>query len=222
MSYSLVILDLDGTLAHTAPDLILTLNRVIEHYDINSVEISDIGHLVGHGAKAMIRKAFDLQEKPLSDEMHEEIFVKFLADYEANLADQTFLFEGALDAMDRLTAAGFEFAVCTNKMVRMAEPLLEQLGVKSRFKSITGGDSFKFRKPDPRHLQETAILGGHAIENCIMVGDTITDISAADRAEIPSIAVSFGYSEVPVETLGATATIDHFSQLPKTIMSMCE
>jgi len=179
--------------------------------------LSHIGQIVGHGAKAMIARAFELDSAPLSEELHEAIFAAFLEDYVDNLANETHLFDGLLKAMNDLSHEGYDFAVCTNKKHSMAVPLLEQLGVVKHFKSITGGDSFDFRKPDPRHLEETAKLAGHALENAIMIGDSETDINAALNASIPSVAVTFGYSGVPVDQLGATKLIDQYSELPQTI-----
>ncbi len=215
--YSLIIFDLDGTLAHTAPDLLATLNRITEPHGIAPMGISHLGQIIGHGAKAMIASAFELEKVALNEELHNELFEAFLVDYFNNLVNETRLFDGVLDAMDRLENAGFEFAVCTNKKHSMAVPLLDQLGVSDRFKAITGGDSFDFRKPDARHLEKTAQLAGHQLEHAIMIGDSETDINAAINAKIPSVAVTFGYTTVPAAQLGATHVIDHFSELPNAI-----
>ncbi|MDJ0614846.1 MAG: HAD-IA family hydrolase, partial [Rhizobiaceae bacterium] len=200
--YSLIIFDLDGTLAHTAPDLIGTLNRITAPHDLKPAKMADVGQIVGHGAKAMIARAFELENKPLNERLHDELFEAFLEDYFQNLANETHLFDGVTDAMDGLSEKGFEFAVCTNKKHSMAVPLLEQLGVSDRFRAVTGGDSFEFRKPDARHLEETAKLAGHEINKAIMIGDSETDINAAKNAGIPSVAVTFGYTNIPASELG--------------------
>lgn len=218
--YSLIIFDLDGTLAHTAPDLLATLNRVTAPHNVPPMGFSHIGQIIGQGAKAMIARAFELEKIELSESLHNELFNHFLDDYVDNLANETHLFDGVEDAMNDLSQDGFEFAVCTNKKHSMAVPLLKLLNVHDRFKSITGGDSFDFRKPDPRHLAETANLAGHRLENSIMIGDSEADINAAINASIPSVAVTFGYTNIPAAQLGATKLIDHFSQLPETIRNI--
>ena len=220
MKYSLIIFDLDGTLAHTAPDLLGTLNRITKPYDLQKMGMEQFGQIIGHGAKAMIKRAFELSKKNLDENLLEELFKQFLEDYSKNIAVETKLFEGVLDAMDVLGSSGYEFALCTNKTEAMARLLLEELGVTERFKSITGGDTFEFRKPDARHLEETAKLAGYDVSAAIMIGDSATDINSAINANIPSVAVTFGYSDAPIETLGATKIINNFSELPRAIESI--
>lgn len=220
MKYDLIIFDLDGTLAHTALDLLGTLNRVTKAYDLSKMGMDEFGQIIGHGARAMIKRAFELDKKPLDEETLETLFKAFLEDYSKNIANETILFEGVLDAMDTLKEKGFSFALCTNKTESMARLLLGELNVTNRFKSITGGDTFEFRKPDARHLERTAELAGHEIANAIMIGDSEADISAAINAKIPSVAVTFGYSDKPIETLGANEIISHFKELPSAIESI--
>lgn len=220
MKYNLIIFDLDGTLAHTAPDLLGTLNRITKPYDLQKMGMEQFGQIIGHGAKAMIKRAFELSKKNLDENLLEELFKQFLEDYSKNIAVETKLFEGVLDAMDVLGSSGYEFALCTNKTEAMARLLLEELGVTERFKSITGGDTFEFRKPDARHLEETAKLAGYDVSAAIMIGDSATDINSAINANIPSVAVTFGYSDAPIETLGATKIINNFSELPRAIESI--
>lgn len=222
MKYDLIIFDLDGTLANTAPDLIGTLNRITKQYALTPIGMDDFGQIIGHGARAMIKRAFELNNKPLDDETLEVLFAAFLVDYSANIANETTLFEGVLDAMDKLSIQGFKFALCTNKTEGMARLLLDELKVTGRFKSITGGDSFEFRKPDARHLIETARLAGYEISKAIMIGDSAADINAAINAGIPSVAVTFGYSDTPISSLGATNIINHYSDLTQAIESISQ
>ena len=122
----LLIFDLDGTLADTAPDLIATLNRIIATQGISPVDRSLIGQLIGQGAKAMIAKAFNLAERPLDEDLHDRLFDDFIRDYSENIAVETRLYEGLLDVMDVLEGEGFEFCVCTNKTESLARILLEE------------------------------------------------------------------------------------------------
>jgi len=222
MNNSLIIFDLDGTLAHTAPDLIGTLNRITRQYELKPLEMNEFGQVIGHGAKAMIQKAFAINNKQLDEETLETLFTAFLEDYSANIANETRLFENVLEAMEDLSVEEYQFAVCTNKTEEMARLLLEKLGVTEHFRSITGGNTFSFRKPDPRHLIETARLAGHDIANAIMIGDSATDINAALNAGIPSVAVTFGYSDKPVNSLGASRIINNFSELYAAIESISQ
>jgi len=222
MQKSTLIFDLDGTLANTAPDLIGTLNRITRPQGLPPVNLDDVGQIVGHGAKAMIEKAFAASAVPLSPELHDTLFESFLEDYSANIANETHLFEGVLSAMEQLRKEGFEFAICTNKLESLARILLDELEVTQWFSAITGGDTFAFRKPDGRHLEETTRKMGKPIDSAIMIGDSATDINAARNAGIASVAVTFGYSDQPVEKLGATEIIGHFDELLPAIGRICE
>ncbi|MGI9352153.1 MAG: HAD-IA family hydrolase [Rhizobiaceae bacterium] len=217
MRKNTLIFDLDGTLANTAPDLIATLNRITMPYGLEPVELKDVSQMVGHGAKAMIEKAFSIKNRELSSTLHDALFENFVEDYSSNLANETHIFDGALEAMDRLNDKGYKFCVCTNKMEFLSQNLLDQLGALKRFHAIAGGDTFSFRKPDPRHLEETVKMMGRDINSAIMIGDSSTDINAAKNAGIPSVAVTFGYSDKPVNLLGATCVINHFSELDNAI-----
>lgn len=222
MKYKLIIFDLDGTLANTAPDLLGTLNRITKDYELSPLGMDQFGQIIGHGAKAMIKRAFEINKRSLDVETLETLFGAFLKDYASNIANETTLFDGVLDVMDLLETKAYAYALCTNKTESMARLLLEELGVTQRFKSITGGDTFDFKKPDARHLQETARLAGFEVSNAIMIGDSATDINAAINAQIPSVAVTFGYSDLPIKDLGATKIINHFSQLPDAIESISQ
>ena len=193
-----IVLDLDGTLADTNRDLIPVLNRTTATVGLPPVSMEDTGHVVGYGVLAMIRKAFALHDEPLTQEMTDHLFAIYLDDYEDNLAVNTILFDGVVTALDHLLSEGWRLAVCTNKLERLARKLLEELGVADRFSAIAGGDTFAARKPDPIHLTETIAMAGGDRSAAIMVGDSGTDITTAQAADIPVIAVDFGYSDRPV------------------------
>ncbi len=212
-----IIFDLDGTLADTAPDLIATLNHVIVPRGLKPALTNNVAKVVGHGAKSMIALAYELNETDLDQATHDALFDEFLDHYKDNLANETRLFEHVVEAMDTLQEGGFDFSICTNKRIEMATPLLKRLNVSERFKAVTGGNSFTFKKPDGRHLQETVQQAGKQLSDAIMIGDSSTDINAAKDAGIPSVAVTFGYSDKPVRELGANEIIETFKMLPEAI-----
>ena len=223
MSKPVIVFDLDGTLADTARDLVAVLNRVIEPHGLEPVGHENIGHVAGQGARAMIERAFTLQGRALETTDGDTLFDLFLTDYGETLADNTVLYPGTLDCMDAFEQEGWLLAICTNKMEAMARRLLEALGVSHRFAAICGGDSFAFRKPDPRHLLETIASAGGDARRSIMVGDSINDIAAAQAAGIVSVAVSFGYSDRPVEELAADLVIHSFDELrPAAVQPMLD
>ena len=209
----LLVLDLDGTLADTNRDLIPVLNRVTQTVGLPPIEMRDVGHVVGHGARAMIEKAFAFHGQPLDTASLDRLFDIFLEDYSANIARNTVLFDGVCQSLDRFAGDGWRLAVCTNKQESLAVKLIAELGQLRRFSAITGGDTFAFRKPDPRHLTETVTMAGGQPERTVMVGDSVTDIRTAQGAAIPVVAVDFGYSDVPVSELGPDRIISHYDEL---------
>jgi len=216
----IIVFDLDGTLVDSMRDLVPALNRTIAHDGLSPIASGDISHFVGKGAMAMIGRAFEHYGKPLSKDRQKELLGIFLEEYEAHIADHTIYFDGAMKALDTLGAEGWRFAICTNKFEHLARKLMEQIGGAQRFAAITGGDTFEVKKPDPAHIVKTVELAGGDPKKAVMVGDTNNDIDAAIAAHIPSIAVTFGYSDRPVQELGASAMINHFDQLSDAVRTL--
>ncbi|KQW28726.1 phosphoglycolate phosphatase [Rhizobium sp. Root274] len=208
-----IVFDLDGTLVDTAPDLVASLNHTIAIKDMSPVGYEDLTHLVGQGARVMIARAFALRGAPLAEEELPALLERFIDHYAAGMPGQSRPYPGLIEALERLRDAGHLLAVCTNKMEGLARPLIEKLGLTGYFAAITGGDTFAVRKPDAAHLTGTVEMAGGVAHKALMIGDSINDILAARNAGIPSIAVPFGYSDVAVDTLGASTVIGHFDEL---------
>lgn len=218
MTSPLVIFDLDGTLVDTAPDLIDSLNHAIAAAGLAPTTYDDLKHLVGHGARVMIKRAFALREKPLSEAELEPLYERFIAYYLDTMPGQSAPYPGIVPALERLTAAGFTLAVCTNKTTVLALPLLEKLGLAHHFSVITCGDTFEWRKPDPRHILGTVEKAGGHPDRSVMVGDSINDIASARNANIPSVGVTFGYTDVPMTELGPDVVIDSYDELDAALI----
>lgn len=209
----IVVFDLDGTLIDTAADLVASLNHTIAAADLAPVEADDLNHLVGHGAKVMIERAFSLRGRSISEEEFQPLLERFIDHYKSQMPGQSQSYPGLDGALTRLENAGYLLAVCTNKMEGLARPLLDGLDLTRRFAAITGGDTFEVRKPDAGHLLGTIEKAGGDPKRAVMVGDSRNDILVAQNARIASIAVPFGYSDVPVADLKPDVVIDHFDAL---------
>lgn len=215
----LIIFDLDGTLVDSNRDLIPALNAATATEGLPPISMEDVGHVVGLGALMMIERAYRFYDRPLETNgpVHKAVFAHFLEYYEARIADNTVFFPDALTTLDLLSQQGYHHAICTNKYEGLARKLLRLLGEEDRFITITGGDTFAVKKPDSTHIVETAKMAGYAADNCIMIGDSINDIAAAQNGNIPVVAVDFGYSDVPVAQLNPDRIISHFTALPQAI-----
>ncbi|WP_176083284.1 phosphoglycolate phosphatase [Martelella sp. HB161492] len=218
MPSTLVIFDLDGTLVDTAPDLIESLNHAIEVADLPPFSLEQVNILVGRGVRVMIERAFAFHQKQLDPEMFELCFNRFTEHYIANMPGQSRPYPGLEAALDRLDAAGFDLAVCTNKRDGLTDRLLSGLALKNRFSTIIGGD-FPNRKPDPRHVLATIEKAGAAKANSVMIGDSANDIGAAKAAGVATIAVSFGYTDKPVSEYGPDRIIDHYDELTADLIT---
>jgi len=213
VSASVVVFDLDGTLVDTAPDLVASLNHAVTQAGLAPVSYEDLTHLVGHGAKAMIERTFTLRGKTLSSDDLDWQMKEFVDFYHGSMPGDSIPYPGVIEAMDRLAAAGYTLAVCTNKLEMLARSLLDGLDLSPRFAAITGGDTFDVRKPDAQHLLSTIRLAGGVPEKSVMIGDSLNDILVAKNASVRSIGVPFGYSDVPVESLAPDLVVRHFDEL---------
>ena len=215
-----VVFDLDGTLVDTAPDLINALNFVLDREGLPPVPLHAARAMIGQGARRLIERGLELEGRAAGLDDITRLTADFIDYYAAHIADASRPFEGLESALDELTALGFRFAVCTNKLEWLSKLLLDQLGLSSRFAAICGADTFGVSKPDPVILRETiARAGGHP-SFAIMVGDAGPDIGVARRAGIPVIGVGFGYTEVPIADLKPDRLIHHMRDLPTAVESL--
>jgi phosphoglycolate phosphatase len=217
-----LVLDLDGTLVDTAADLVGTLNAVLATEGLPALPYETAAGLIGDGARAMLTAGLVASGVNAEPERIENLFALYVDHYASHIADRSRAFDGAEAALDRFAEAGWRLAICTNKLEGLARRLLIELGIARRFNAIAGQDTFGVRKPDPRHLIETIRSAGGAPSRAVMVGDSIIDVKAAKAAHVPVIAVSFGYSAVPVAELGADAVIDRFADLFATARGLVE
>src|SRR6202162_6385190 len=215
-----VVFDLDGTLVDTAPDLINALNFVLDREGLPPVPLHSARNMIGAGARRLIERGLELEGRSLGLEDVARLTRDFIDYYAAHIADVSRPFEGLEGALDDLSARGYRFAVCTNKLEWLSKLLLDRLGLSSRFSAICGADTFGISKPDPAILRQTVARAGGQLSSAIMVGDAGPDIGVARRAGIPVIGVEFGYTEVPIADLKPDRLINHMRELPTAVQSL--
>ena len=215
-----VVFDLDGTLVDTAPDLAAALNAVLTRRGRPTVSLDDVRHMVGRGPRVLIRRALERFETATDGSEVDDLVNQFLEHYGANIAVMSRPFAGAEAAARKLTAAGHKLAICTNKPEALSCKLMDALKLRELFPVILGADSRPYRKPDPRHLLDTISVLGGAAEDAVLIGDSDTDVKTARAANVPVIAVSFGYTETPARELGADAVIDNFDELERSFAAV--
>lgn len=212
-----VVFDLDGTLVDSAFDLTGALNHVLSSEGRASVPLASVRHMVGRGARVLIENGMKATGAPATDEDLQRLLPRFLSYYADHVADESILFPGALTTLHELLEAGVRLGICTNKPLALTQKLLQALQLDSLFSVVLGGDSLPVHKPDPTHLLETLRQMDVPPTEAIMVGDSIHDIEAAKGAHVPVIGVTFGYSEIPVDELGADRVIRAYKDLPAAL-----
>jgi phosphoglycolate phosphatase len=216
-----IVFDLDGTLIDTAPDLISTLNFTLAREGMPAVPYEEARKMIGGGARGMIEKALIADgrgdDKARFAGELDRMFGDFVEHYAAHIADHSRPFPQLEAALDGLAAAGYRLAVCTNKLEWLSVRLLQTLNLTRYFAAICGQDTFGMQKPDPEVLRRTIVKAGGEPGRAIMVGDSGTDVRTARAASLPVIAVTFGYSEVPIESLQPDRLISSYGDLQAAI-----
>jgi phosphoglycolate phosphatase len=209
----IIVFDLDGTLIDTAPDLLASLNHALKDEGLGEADRAAIGGHFGMGGRAMIERVFTINRRSIDAELLELRHAALLAHYTESIPGLSRPYPGVIEAIERTRAAGFVFAICTNKPEGLAVTLIERLGLSDLFGAIAGADTFPFRKPDPRHLTGTIARAGGDPQRALMVGDSRTDIDTAKAAGIPVVAVDFGYTDRHVREFEPSAVISHYDEL---------
>ena len=186
------IFDLDGTLVDSAPDLTEALNRALLREGLSEIDLSQVRPIVGEGARAMLRKGFAMQGRTFpEDQEGDRIVSEYVEDYAANIFEHSFVFENVTKTLEQLKSNGAKLAVCTNKTERLSEPLLERAELVQFFEEIVSADSLPEKKPSGLPL--TTIMERTGCSKAVMIGDTATDLGAAEAAGVPCLIANFGY-----------------------------
>jgi phosphoglycolate phosphatase len=215
-----VVLDLDGTLVDSAPDLVATLNIIFARTGLPPVAYDAARNMVGGGARALIVRGLKAEGRTLDVIEIDRMVSDFIDHYAAHIADQSRPFPGLETALDTLAARGCRLAVCTNKLEWLAVRLLDAFELSKRFATICGGDTFGLQKPNPEMLRRTIARAGGDADSTVMVGDSLTDITTAHAAGVPVVAVDYGYTERPVTEMGADRVIGALSALPGAVFDL--
>ena len=195
-----VLVDLDGTIVDTAPDLMNAHNYVMKKFGYETKTTEEIRNLVGKGAGALIgrsiwgtaKKEFGkISDKKVKDEMVKD----FIDYYGKNIVNESKIIDGVIEFLKWSKHNGISLAVCTNKQEHLAIKLLKQLKINDYFEYVAGSNTFSYCKPDPRHLISVIEIMQGDINNSIMIGDSETDAETARGAGVPFILIDNGYTE---------------------------
>jgi phosphoglycolate phosphatase len=199
-----LLLDLDGTLVDTVPDLTAALNRLMCTRGLAAFSLHQVTAMVGDGLGMLVERAFAANDrKPDATALAD-----FTADYTAHVAVESRLYPQVLPVLSGLAGDGWRLAVCTNKPERAARTLLQAVGLLPLLCAVGGGDSFPARKPDPAHLLGTLVRAGGTSDAALMVGDHHNDVAAANGAGVPAIFALWGYGPASMANGSAAVARD--------------
>lgn len=217
-----VVFDLDGTLADTANDLIDAANATfvsLGHGRVLTPETDDQVAMQG-GGRAMLRHGFSRLNHSVTDAEIERLYPDLVQNYANSLCKHSYLYPGCVDALERLKQAGVGLSVCTNKPGRLAEPLLEQLGIAHYFGAVIAADTLPVRKPHPAPLLEALTRVGGEPAFSVLVGDSMTDRKSASAAGAASLLVTFGPIGEAVRDMAPHGLLDHYDDIHDTLRQM--
>ena len=209
----IVLFDLDGTLADSAPDLAGAINSVRIEMGLAPVPYEELRPFASAGAPGLIKAAFKLT--PQSD-IYSALRERFLSFYATNIAVKTTLFNGIPDVLKQLRASGIGWGIVTNKVSSLTHPLVEKIGLEDA-DCIISGDTAARPKPHPDPLLAAAKILDVSPEDCWFVGDDLRDIQAGKAAGTATIAAKWGYCTDP-ETWNA----DFLAEKPTQILDLIQ
>lgn len=212
----LIIFDFDGTLINSIPDLTLSLNKMLAHYNLSPLTIEQVTPFIGNGAKLLVQRAIDFSTKDTvkSKIEFDEAFKLYYKSYHENTCIETYAYSGVTDTLKYLQKKGYKLAICTNKPRIFIEPILKKLDIKQYFDHWIGEDSLPEKKPSAAPLLYLAEKGNVNIEKCLMVGDSKNDIYAAHNAFMECVGVTYGYNyNENITDYNPTLVINNFSDL---------
>jgi N-acetyl-D-muramate 6-phosphate phosphatase len=189
-SIRLVLFDLDGTLADTAPDLAAIANKQRAARGLAPLPLDELRPLASHGARGLIGRALGIA--PPSPE-YEALKDEFYAWYDHALCVHSQLFPGMDATLAELERRRILWGIVTNKIRRFTDPLVQALGLRQRAACIVSGDTTAHAKPHPEPLHHAMRECGIGATFSVYVGDDRRDIEAGRAAGTRTVVASYGY-----------------------------
>jgi phosphoglycolate phosphatase len=189
-------IDLDGTLADTIPDLAEAANRMLRSLGRPALGTELLRTFVGKGIPKLVERAL---AGSLEGRVDEGLLARALPIYERCYAEEngkhTVIFPGVREGLQTLREMGLPLACVTNKAERFTRALLEQLEMARAFEQVIAGDTLPQKKPDPQPLLHACKGFGIVPRDMLMIGDSANDVEAARAAGCPVFCVDYGYNE---------------------------
>lgn len=214
-----ILFDLDGTLVDSAADLTVAIDRMLTELGRPLAGETRVREWVGNGATVLVKRALAGRHdheagEPLDDDSFRDAQNRFLTAYAELNGRHATVYDGIEPFLQQAYERGCKLGVVTNKPAAFTDELLEQMGLSHWFGITVSGDTLSVKKPAPEPLHHALReLGGDA-GKALMVGDSVTDVRAAQNAGLPVVAVRYGYNYGdPIDSLGAEIVVDSLAEL---------
>ncbi len=212
-----LLLDLDGTLVDSAPDLAGALNQLRAEQGLAALRLDAVKAMIGDGVAKLVERGHPPAATPAQ---FDQLVARYVALYHKRQTALTRPYPGVVETLRALGDEGWRLALCTNKPEAASREILAAFGLDDLFATIGGGDSFAVRKPAAGHPLATLARMAAPPGSAVMVGDSPNDVLSARSAGLPVIVVGYGYSRVPPAALGADALIERFAELPAALAAL--
>jgi phosphoglycolate phosphatase len=191
----MVLIDLDGTLIDSVPDLAYCVDALMAELGLPARGEAKVRQWVGNGIERLVKRALlDQLDGEPDQALLDKALPIYLALYKENLSKRSRLYPGVQDGLQFLHDAGYKLGCITNKAAAFTEPLLKDLGIYDYFRIVVSGDTLPVKKPDPLPLLHAAQFFKVEPSQALMVGDSISDVKAARAAGFQVVCVSYGYN----------------------------
>lgn len=207
-----VLIDLDGTLVDTAPDIVEAAGRMVQALGAAPLPFETVSGFIGNGVPTLVRRVLAVSA-PAVDEQHAQSL--FHRHYEETNGRFGKVFAGVLEGLDALRQAGYRLGCVTNKPQSPTQVLLAMTGLASYFEVVVAGDSIAQMKPHPEPLLHACRVMGTDPALCVLVGDSGVDVAAALAARMPVYIVRYGYPGPDGHAgMRGAAFIDSLAEMP--------
>jgi phosphoglycolate phosphatase len=211
----MVLIDLDGTLIDSVPDLAYCVDALMAELDLPARGEAKVRQWVGNGIERLVKRALlDQLDGEPDQALLDKALPIYFALYKDNLSQRSRLYPGVQEGLQFLHDAGYKLGCITNKAAAFTEPLLKDLGIYDYFQLVVSGDTLPVKKPDPLPLLHAAQFFKVEPSQALMVGDSISDVKAARAAGFQVVCVSYGYNHgQDIRDAHPDAVIDSMAQL---------
>ena len=210
-----IVFDMDGTVLNTIDDLTVSMNYVLDKFNMPGHTMEEYRMFFGNGIEFALRKS--VPEDTPSDVIKEMISV-FKEHYDIHCLDNTKPYDGILSLMNELKQQGYKMAIVSNKIDSAVKELNEKFFSGVVDVAIGEKPGIK-RKPAPDTVLEALKELKSNINEAVYVGDSEVDFATAQNSGLPCISVLWGFRDRKyLEDIGA----DTFAEKPEDIIKLLD